>query len=913
VDVAVAVNGAPVSVPMTLRGPGDTLGLDPAAIARVDPAPGATDAEPYLFAAIELVPADLPWLLTPTGPDADGRLLPWLALVVVSHNAGSITSAPADGLDRLQVAASELPPPDEAWAWAHAQVLGEFSPPGSAADTLDADPGRWRARILAARRLDPGTSWLAALVPLFAGGAAAGLGGPAPAQPLAFAWDPAAAGEVTLPVYHHWAFATVAEADFETLARRLVARGLPEGVGRLPVDFSQPGVGLRGATEALWVEGALGRIGDAQPPLPSGAQPLADDIAALAQRTAAPLVVGPPLYGVTGATLQAGWQEEVNADPRVRAIAGLGAEVVRREQDALVASAWRQVSELRTANRTLRWMMLAREVGGGLHRRYFSQASANALVQWSAPVQSKIRMDPQAPTTMAAVLQGVMVFPGVMGAPARRALRATGPLAARALAAPSPASSAAAHAAAVATPAHGTKAVATPLHGTKAAATPLHGTMATATPVHGIGSATIARSGGYFGGIITDPGNVFVYDPNPPPVVEGTMITLELVAHAISVPQAQLDALTSAIIEQRAMLMIGSSLVTETGDPSGLPPNSHGTFALAAEATQDALLAQLALARRPRPGVTVAALDQAQLVAALDPLPRFASLATRRVVTPASADPARGPLDDVRLAPSYPQPAVNALIDLAPELLLPGLEDVTANTVTLATTDQRFVEAFLLGMNHELDRELRWRGFPTVPGSTYFRRFWSTPPEDVDIVDLAQWAAAGELGSHGADTTAETVLVVRGDLVRRFPGIAVSAVPVVNGTPDFTNEIEPDLRGGVAPDVMFAGFPWTPDQAADFDYILTQQPTSPRFGLDASSTLDAASVTQRNDLAWSQLGTGARFATAAGPLAGRTLSDGAASATWGRNAADMAWLTQQAPVRLVMPGSEMVPEQGGGT
>jgi hypothetical protein len=873
VGVAIAVNGTPVNAPMTLHGPGDAVGLDRAAIARVDPAPGAADAEPYLFAAIELVPADLPWLLTPVGPDADGRLLPWLALVVVPRNAGSVTPAPSGGLDRLQVAASELPPPGEAWAWAHAQVLGEFSSPGSAADTLNADPGRWRARILAARRLDPGTSWLAALVPLFASGAAAGLGEPAPGQPLSFAWDPAATGGVTLPVYHHWAFATVAGADFETLARRLKARDLPGGVGRLPVDFSQPGVGVRGTTEALWVEGALRRIGDAQPPLPAAAQPLSDDIAGLAQRTAAPLVVGPPLYGVTGDALQAGWQEEVNADPRVRAIAGLGADVVRREQDVLVASAWRQVGELRTANRTLRWMTLAREVGGGLHRRYFAHASANALVQWSAPVQSQIRLAPQAPTTMAAALRGVMLFPGAVGALARRALRATGPLAARALAAPAPV----------------------------AAAT----STAAATPVQAIGGATVGRSG-HFGGVVIDPGNVVVFDPNPPPVVEGTMVTLELLAHTIGVPQAQLDALTPAVIQQRAQLHIASSLVTETGGPSGLPPNSHATFAAAAEATQDALLAQLALARRPRPPVTITGLDYAQLVAALDPLPRFAALATRRVVTPASAGPARGPLDDVRLAPSYPRPAVDALIGLAPELLLPGLEDVPANTVTLATTDQRFVEAFLLGMNHELDRELRWRGFPTVPGSTYFRRFWNTPSSNVDIVDLAQWAAAGELGGHGADTTAETVLVVRGDLVRRFPGIAVSAVPVVNGAPDFTNEIEPDLRGGMAPDVLFAGFPWPPEQAAGFAYILTQQPTSPRFGLDAESLLDAASVTQRNDLAWSQVGPDARFATAAGPLAGRTLADGAANATWGRNAADMAWLTQQAPVRLVMPGSEMV-------
>ena len=110
------------------------------------------------------------------------------------------------------------------------------------------------------------------------------------------------------------------------------------------------------------------------------------------------------------------------------------------------------------------------------------------------------------------------------------------------------------------------------------------------------------------------------------------MVTLELLAHTISNPQTQLDALTPAVIQQRAQLMIASSLVTETGEPSGLPLNSHATFASAAEATQGALLAQLALARRPRPPVTITGLDYAQLVAALDPLPRFAALATRRVV-----------------------------------------------------------------------------------------------------------------------------------------------------------------------------------------------------------------------------------------------------------------------------------------
>ena len=103
---------------------------------------------------------------------------------------------------------------------------------------------------------------------------------------------------MTLPAYHHWAFATSPDADFETLARRLVARELPEGVGELAVDFSQPGAGVHPATGGLWVEGALGRIGDTFPSLPATAAAQSADIATLVARTASPLVVGPPLYGI---------------------------------------------------------------------------------------------------------------------------------------------------------------------------------------------------------------------------------------------------------------------------------------------------------------------------------------------------------------------------------------------------------------------------------------------------------------------------------------------------------------------------------------------------------------------------------------------------------------------------------------
>ncbi len=912
-NVSVAVNGTPVTVPVALHGPGDATAIDPAAVVRVDPAPDVIDAEPSLFAAIELVPADLPWLLTPCGPDANGRLLPWLALVVVPQDAGQIGPGPDGGTRPAEVGCAELPPPSEAWAWAHSQLLGALS--GPVADSLDAAPGLWRARILSPRRLDPGQSYLAALVPVFAAGAAAALGAAAPAQPLAFAWDPAASGTVTLPTYHHWTFATSADADFETLARRIVGRVLQDGVGHLAVDFTQPGTGLHPASDGLWVEGALAQIGDALPALPAQAAALSSDIATLVARTESSLVVGPPLYGPVPTTSAAsggsgspsaipatGWQHEVNVDPRVRAITGVGAAVVRRDQEALVASAWQQVGDMRVANRALGWLTLANATGRGFYRRHFAQASVDTLTQWSAPAQTQIQMNPQTPTTLAAMVSTTALSSAALGSGARRLLRSTGPLITRALVGAMAAGPQTTHPSGTNTPAP------TPTPSPTGGEVQPGGGVQPGGAFHPAGGGVHVDPGHlvFSGGVITvGPSNV---NDTPPGLVTVERVR-QLMGNPAGLAAFGLDGLTSAVVQQRSLLQIATSLVNESGGPSGLPPNSHHTFAAAAQPTQDAVLAQLTAARRPPPVVTTTTLDPSQLLEALDPAPRFTAIGIQRVTAPSQAGN-RAPLDPVLIAPTYSQPAVDSLIAVAPELLLPGLDTVLTNTATLATTNQRFVEAFLLGMNHELERELRWRGFPTVPGSTAFRRFWDTPPGQVDIAEVADWSANSALGSHGADPGADTVLVIRGDLVRRFPDVAVTAIPLdAHGAPvtDPSAEISPVLRGAMYPDVLYAGFGFPPTQAAGHAYVLTQQPGAPRFGLDDESPLDAASVVQRNDLAWSQLGSRAQFATAAGPLAGKTISDGSASAVWGRNSADMAWLTRQAPVRLTLLSANLLP------
>ena len=75
------------------------------------------------LAHVEFDRPDFPWLFTPAGPDAAGRLVPWITLVVAERRhvdwgerRGSAQAA--------RIRRDQLQPLSDAWAWAHAQVMG---------------------------------------------------------------------------------------------------------------------------------------------------------------------------------------------------------------------------------------------------------------------------------------------------------------------------------------------------------------------------------------------------------------------------------------------------------------------------------------------------------------------------------------------------------------------------------------------------------------------------------------------------------------------------------------------------------------------------------------------------------------------------------------------------------------------
>ena len=177
-------------------------------------------------------------------------------------------------------------------------------------------------------------------------------------------------------------------------------------------------------------------------------------------------------------------------------------------------------------------------------------------------------------------------------------------------------------------------------------------------------------------------------------------------------------------------------------------------------------------------------------------------------------------LPRVMAGPQFPAPLALALIKGNTEYLFPGLGNFPDDSVTLLETNSAFVEAFLAGANGEMNRELLWREYPTDRRGTPFRCFWPRPDGLPDIPPISQWGQGNALGQNmngqGIDWSGILVLLVRGEILRRFPRTVAYAAPGrIDGD-------KPTLDDSI---------PWTPPEfvlkldsnTTAFAYPLTEQ------------------------------------------------------------------------------------------
>jgi hypothetical protein len=112
------------------------------------------------------------------------------------------------------------------------------------------------------------------------------------------------------------------------------------------------------------------------------------------------------------------------------------------------------------------------------------------------------------------------------------------------------------------------------------------------------------------------------------------------------------------------------------------------------------------------------------------------------------------------------------------------------------------------------------------------------------------------------------------------------------------------------PDVTFLGFDLEEDDArADpgWFFVIQQQPTEPRFGMDVGDfSKEAPTLTTWNDLSWRHLAETEADLKALSHVSINTALPEIDKAKWGKNSAHQAYITLQRPVRIAIHASEMI-------
>ncbi|MBZ9772621.1 hypothetical protein [Mesorhizobium sp. CO1-1-8] len=968
----------PVKQKIALYGPGDVVGVESRAVVRTEPRAGSTNFEPNYLAAIEFYDEDFPWRYSPIAPDAGrDRLRPWLALIVLAENefkdARRPSAASADAIQLLDMAV--LPRADDLWAWAHVHAnrrlgaAGEIVATDAAAvqsrltGVLAENADLAYSRILSPRQLSPNTGYQAFLMPTFEAGRRAALGIELGDVAAALSsWAPGAGPDPQLfPYYYRWSFRTGARGDFETLVRLLKPMPVDRRVGVREMDVLDPGPGIR-PLDSPGIDGILKLGGALRPPMPKPAPgapppapdlyehwdaafpvPLQVDLAAQANLPDTLIEAGdpdptiaPPLYGTWHALTRRlatdpleqheedklDWVRRINLDPRFRAPAGFGTRIIQDQQERYMDAAWGQVGRILEAQRRIRLGQMAvavSDVWFDHHLMPLLTVSPQQTLLLLAPLNKRIRSGEGVTLYHQ---QGESFLQPAMTSPAlRRIIRPRGRLMRTLPATPAGLLDRAASGSINAAPPK----VAPPGLYTKDDAAK---DMLPKLPAWLI---ALARKSWLPWLLVAIAVLVIVLVL----VVLAPTLALPIVALVIAVLLfllRWLSRMKAAIAGSDALSTIDPGAVSnwppapgfQVGDPGASYTPGPGPDSTEAGRLKDAIRDTLELytesekvgrtaERRPfdlggAAGAALKAIDPRLTIPGRISLGIFLPPRIRFEIGESFVEPMAYPVID---APMY-----KPLTDRSPELFLPNINLIPNNSITLLETNQRFIESYMVGLNHEFARELLWREFPTDQRGSSFRQFWDvdgmllpagTDPEARrdklrDIQPLHLWSRASKLGSHDnrerpGDDEEELVLVIRGELLKRYPNAVVYAHRACwqrhddgtaadkarepwlrHGPIDKTKErrllplsdVEeadppraklrtPLYEAKVDPDIYFLGFDLTATDAkgpiapaGDEDdpgwfFIIKERPGEPRFGLDTDKQ---PRLNVWSDLAW---------------------------------------------------------------
>jgi hypothetical protein len=709
------------------------------------------------------------------------------------------------------------------------------------------------------------------------------------------------------------------------------------------------------------------------------------------------------------------WVDVLNLDPRHRIAAGLGTKVIQEQQEALVASAWDQLGTIDKANEIIRRGRLGREASSRIYQRLNCLPSPGEFLRVVSPVAQRIRVpvEPGSPTPAATVMKTLADSPipvASLDPSFRRIARPRGPLRRRQPQPVDPKTGApivniddllirlnngTLRAAGPAPTPRGTMGVCDvtqyhwpPRFTSLPPSGPSRGEFRyeiKATGHDGTESLSITALSlpGWL--TLTNQGNGKALLFGNPSVSGNVSFGVKLVVTDItdssSTPQKQAcqnfgiscsgpyrtSASTGSTNVQWEVTSIFSqvpfcdkfitgslvqdalsdqSTLGELNLPAGLSPDIIQSIV---PGILDNWLNYIPESPNPPTAITLEKITDI-LRDALNPQTTIAARIAKRLKL-AEGVQQQDALESLIGALEFPQPMYEPLRDLSQDYILPGIDRIPQNTLGLLTTNRRFVEAYMCGLNHEFSAELRWRECPVDPKATYFRQFWdvggSTEESRKDIKPIPLWRD-NPLGNNPPDVIDSNqvkdnlVLVIRGELLRKYPNTVIYAVEAKTITEeDGSTRVVPDLdeythngnaaslkfpvfSGKLRPDTTFLGFDFDKTWAQGDGnehlgafFILEERVSEARFGMDKALQIPKDNLIDKllswDDLSWDFLDSEVKCGRYidSTPSTGLVISQNGTETLithWNLSStsSDIAYILLRSPFRLAVHAKQLI-------
>lgn len=900
-------------------GPADIQSISEDAILNIEPKHRVDDVEANYLPFIEFYEEDFPWRFSPLKHSGE-KLRPWLALVVLKEE--EFTTSNIKGQMPYFSLKSEVNfnevfhKKEDHYAWAHVQFnpLSDADFGGGNTNLSEAerlalikakikeDPDLAYSRLMCPRKLDKDTEYTAFLIPAFETGRLAGLGRDASTTSTQQAsWlneDPSGAFDIGIkdfPYYKHWTFKTSEYGDFETLVKKLVPRQVDATKGSRPMDIQKTGfnidttyslsVGLEGAlrpptyTHPAWPEEQLDETGAVEYTDQGYIDRLKDVINVGTELTEVDPSFGTLSNSPYGGTIT---NDPIVSPPRY----GQWYKKVSKVQ-ADPSLSWFEELNLNPAYRAVAALgtKVVQTNQESYMERAWEQLGAVELAN------QKIRQ-----AELAKWVTESLVRKNIKPVSESRLLNIASPIISK------------------------VKEGGVPISKTiKESVVPNATVDAGFRKVMRSGNKSLKKSAG----------------------------VSQTVGQAFSNPVLSFDTDLSASPTTTAeTYALNEDLTTAPGSIS-IPGGASASYTNYIQTNMQAFLDSI-------PNEEVLDSISASITPIkdkinlrMDPL-NTSSAHAKKLSSRIKVLNSSGTLDNyshqkpIMAHPEFKDSMYEELKKIDQEYLVPNLDAFPNNTVTLLETNQKFIEAYFAGLNHEMSRELLWREYPTDQRGTYFKHFWdksdSDDTEQKDITVMSGWDTPSLLGQHPGDSSAvagHIVLFVRGDLFKKFPDALVYAhmaknPAIVSGSStvarelketDSTTQKRPLFRVDLEPDITVIGFDLTEEQVrtggADENgwyFVFAERPGKPRFGLDDEDSAPPLPTYPEtpswNDLYWQHLtgDTHLDVASNAGNSIINTIDGVSPGQAWGASSADMASITYQRPVIVGIHADKMLPD-----